>query len=125
MIETGLAHRGHDDPITRKVDGVTVALIDSRHVPPRKRAVEWVLGPFAFKGDKVLLAGGEKVAYHRVSIVAVYFDELFERYRIAISALIRPCVSKNVVEEVAQKPRQQFSLLERIDSTRRDHLTPL
>ncbi len=55
MIEPRLPHRGDDDPVARQIDGVAVALIDGRHPPAGKGAVERVARPFPFEGGDVAL----------------------------------------------------------------------
>jgi len=74
VIEPGLPHRRDDNPVAGQVDGVAVALIDSRHLAAQEGPVERVFRSLALDGHEESLVAGSKFAEHGVGKLAVHLD---------------------------------------------------
>lgn len=83
VVESDLADVGQNDPVTGKVDGVLVSLIDSGHAPAAVGAIQWVGCPFAFNNSGELPFRGREVADSGVGILSFDFDMLLARKGVA------------------------------------------
>lgn len=124
VVEAGFARRGDNDPVAGKIDRVTVALIDGRHLAAGVGAIEWIFGTFAFDGDDVAVLAVE-VAEDGVGELAVDFDMFFDGDREARAAAGRAGVAEEGFEEVVKEARQDLRFTEVVQPLGADELGPV
>ena len=112
MVEPRLPHGGDDDPVARQVDGVLVRLVDRRHFPAAKRAVEGVKRAFSFEGhDEPLLFRAEP-SEHGVGKLSLYHHVLLTGQSECRAGARGTGIAENVDEEGGEKFRQQRGFLD-------------
>ena len=125
VVEPGLAHRGDDDPVAREVDRVAVGLIDRRHPPPGKRAVQRIARPLAFERDDKHFFIRSEPPEHGIRKLSVHLDMGFARQGEGVARACGPGIAEQAAKDVCEELRQQRGLLEGVRAPGADEIRPV